>query len=107
MHHLRDHLSHDAPDLEVKQLAVARGYVVVTKDTTFMPISRWQKTYLEQHVSAVILGGKLASNATLAELEEWFLTHWHQIEATLEAAPNPTVVRAYADGRLELESEVE
>ncbi len=103
--HLKDHIPHDAKDDQVKQLAIEQGFIVLTKDTTFVPIQAWQKTYLEEHVSAVILGGKLAGATGLIEIEEWFLKHWNRIERVFEGAPNPTVVRAYADGRLEVESE--
>jgi uncharacterized protein with PIN domain len=75
--HLKDHIPHDARDDQVKQLAIEQGVIVLTKDTTFMPIQAWQKTYLEEHVSAVILGGKLAADTGLMEIEEWFLKHWH------------------------------
>jgi len=105
VYHLRDYIPHNAKDDEVKQLAIEQGFIVLTKDTTFIPIRAWQKTYLEEHVSAVILGGKLAGDTSLVEIEEWFVNNWDCIQETFEDAPNPTVVRAYADGRLEVESE--
>ncbi|MFO8079239.1 MAG: DUF5615 family PIN-like protein [Armatimonadota bacterium] len=103
--HLRDHIPHNAKDDAVKQLAIEQGFIVLTKDTTFIPIRAWQKTYLEEHVSAVILGGKLAGDTGLVEIEEWFVNNWDRIQAVFENAPNPTVVRAYADGSLKVESE--
>lgn len=103
--HLKDYIPHDAKDDQVKQLAIEQNLIVLTKDTTFMPIRAWQKTYLEEHVSAVILAGRLAGDTGLVEIEEWFLKHWDRIQATFEGAPNPTVVRAYQDGRLKVESE--
>jgi hypothetical protein len=103
--HLRDYIPHDAKDDEVKQLAIEQGFVVLTKDTTFIPIRAWQKTYLEEHVSALILGGKLAGDMGLVDIEEWFVKNWGRIQTIFEEAPNPTVVRAYADGSLEVESE--
>jgi hypothetical protein len=51
------------------------------------------------------LGGKLASDADLAEVQNWFLQHWDRIQSVFQAAPDPTVVRGYADGTLKVESE--
>ena len=105
VYHLRDYIPHDAKDDEVKQLAIQQGFIVLTKDTTFVPIRVWERTYLDERVSAVILGGRLAGDTGLIEIAEWFLEHWDRLQAVFEGASSPRVVRAYVNGRFEVDSE--
>jgi predicted nuclease of predicted toxin-antitoxin system len=39
--HLKDYRPPDVPDEEVKRLATEQGFVVLTKDTSFIPPRVW------------------------------------------------------------------
>lgn len=100
--HVFDYREPGEPDLGIKPLAIELSLVVVTRDTTFVPSNTWQRTYLDEHVSAVILAARL-SRADRSQLEEWLREHWSRVENIFAEASNPTVVRAYANGRFEVE----
>lgn len=100
--HVFDHREPGEPDLGIKPLAIELNLVVVTRDSTFVPSTTWQRTYLDEHISAVILVGRL-SQANRSELEEWLMKHWSRIEDIFAKAGNPTVLRAYANGHLEVQ----
>lgn len=102
--HVFDYRTRGESDQGIKLMAVTEGFVVVTRDREFIPSGVWQRTYLDEQLSALILVGGLAQ-ATLAELEAWCLQQWSRIEEVFDAASGPTVVRAYPDGRFNVESE--
>ncbi|MEA3400022.1 MAG: DUF5615 family PIN-like protein [Armatimonadota bacterium] len=102
--HVFDHRAPGEGDFGIKAMAAEQGFIVVTRDSTFIPSRTIQRTYLDEKLSCVILTAALAE-AGRNELEAWLLKHWARIEDTFDGAPRPTVVRAYRDGRLDVESE--
>jgi predicted nuclease of predicted toxin-antitoxin system len=105
--HEFDYLPPGSEDVDLKALAIQLDLVIITRDREFILTDAWLRTYLDRQISAVILtaslGGVGSVAVTLDDLERWFRTNWSRVEDMLYANSGPTVIRAYLDGRLQID----